>query len=76
MVAAVVIGCLLMLLPYATALTVKVEPKSEECFHEEVEENTSIEIIYDVIDGGLLDIEVKVRPILHHSIQSQSHNYF
>lgn len=42
-----------------TSLTVKIEPKEEQCFYQYVENNQVIELNYGVSDGGKLDILVK-----------------
>lgn len=41
-------------------VTVKVEPKGEECFYEETKKNDDLTVKWNVIDGGLLDIDVRV----------------
>lgn len=41
-------------------VTIKVEPKGEECFYEEAKKNDDLTVKWNVIDGGLLDIEVRV----------------
>lgn len=43
------------------ALTMKIEPKVEECFSENLAAGDDVEVRWGVQDGGLLDIEVKVR---------------
>jgi hypothetical protein len=45
------------------SFTLKVEPKSIECFHEELNPGTNVELSWAVLDGGLLDIRVIVRPV-------------
>jgi len=39
---------------------VKVEPKQEDCFYEDYPRGTQIDFTYAVLEGGLLDIEVRV----------------
>lgn len=41
--------------------TLKVEPKTVECFHEELNSGTNVELSWAVLDGGLLDIRVVVK---------------
>ncbi|XP_022307244.2 protein SpAN-like [Crassostrea virginica] len=41
-------------------LTVDVKPGHEECFYEEIKKPTSLEVEYQVIDGGDLDINFMV----------------
>jgi hypothetical protein len=55
------VGALTLLLHLtAAAVTVKVEPKMEECFWEDLEQGQITEVLYNVLDGGLLDIEFRV----------------
>jgi hypothetical protein len=41
-------------------VTMKVEPKSEECFYEDLQNGQLVEFDYHVIDGGLLDVDIRV----------------
>jgi len=41
-----------------TTLTLQVEPKSVECFYEDVESLEDVTVYYQVLRGGLLDIKV------------------
>ena len=43
-----------------TTLTLQVEPKSVECFYEDVESLEDVTVYYQVLRGGLLDIKVIV----------------
>ncbi|XXQ33693.1 GOLD domain-containing protein [Plasmodiophora brassicae] len=43
-----------------SALTLQVEPKAEECFYEEFEQGAKLEMDYEVIRGGLLDIRLVI----------------
>jgi hypothetical protein len=52
---------ILAIVSSAFGVTIKVEPKSEECFHEDLEQGVEFEVLWNVIDGGLLDVEYKVR---------------
>jgi len=57
------ISCLLALLvvlPCSLALTLQVEPKTEECFSQFVEQGKDITVLYSVTRGGLLDIDVRM----------------
>lgn len=45
----------------AFGLTMKVEPKTEECFTENLVVGDDVEARWGVQDGGLLDIDVRVR---------------
>jgi len=39
---------------------VKIEPKGEECFYRDYEAGAKVEVEWQVLDGGLLDIDVRV----------------
>ncbi len=41
-------------------LTLKIEPKEEQCFYEDVNKGDHVRFEYHVIDGGLLDIDIRV----------------
>ena len=68
LIACVLVACLVV---SAAALTMKVEPKNEECFSENLAVGDDVEIRWGVLDGGLLDIDVRVRismtPYLSHA---------
>lgn len=58
---------LLILLPHpSSALTLQVEPKTEECFHQFVEQGKDVTILYSVTRGGLLDVDVRVCSFVAH----------
>lgn len=40
---------------------VKVEPRAEDCFYEDVNVGDTVTYEYHVVDGGLLDVEIRVR---------------
>lgn len=44
----------------AAALTLEVKPHSEECFYEDVQSGKSLEVDFEVVRGGLLDIHLRV----------------
>merc|ERR1712037_876992 len=50
----------LALLGIAQGYFVTVQPRKEECFHEYVKNNDKINMMYEVAEGGFLDINVKV----------------
>ena len=54
------ISCLLAQALEYGALTLQVEPKTEECFSQFVEQGKDVTVLYSVTRGGLLDIEVRV----------------
>jgi hypothetical protein len=55
-----VLAALFCLLSCIHALTMQVEPKTEECFYQFVDKEKDITILYSVTRGGLLDIDVRV----------------
>jgi len=42
------------------SIILKVEPKSEDCFYEDYQRGSNVDLTYAVLEGGLLDIEVRV----------------
>ena len=63
--------CTLLLLlcttHHALAYFVTVDAHSEECFFDKVSSGTKLGLTFEVVEGGFLDIDVKVRI---HSIYS------
>jgi hypothetical protein len=43
-----------------SALSLQVEPKSEECFYENLDGGKTFEMDFEVVRGGLLDIELVI----------------
>lgn len=43
---------------------VKVEPKAEDCFYRDYDAGAKVDFEWRVLDGGLLDIDVRVRRAL------------
>ena len=41
-----------------------IEPHEEECFFERAQQGSKLGLMFEVIEGGFLDIDVKVREIL------------
>jgi hypothetical protein len=56
-----VLALVAVLVVGSMGLTMKVEPKTEECFSENLLQGDDVEVRWGVQDGGLLDIEVRVR---------------
>lgn len=48
------------LLGLAHCVSFSVEPRKEECFYEKAEKGTSITIMFQVVSGGQLDIDLRV----------------
>lgn len=47
---------------------VKVDAHSEECFHDKIAMGTTFTIIFEVAEGGFLDIDLKVRHAIHSKL--------
>lgn len=45
---------------YASALTLQVEPREEQCFYEDLEAGKNFRLEFEVVRGGLLDIKLKI----------------
>ncbi len=60
------IGCVVWALCILTVAAnrhfqIKVEPKSEDCFYMDYDVGVKVEFEWQVLDGGLLDVDVRVR---------------
>eukprot|EP00026_Physarum_polycephalum_P017753 Phypoly_transcript_19085.p1 GENE.Phypoly_transcript_19085~~Phypoly_transcript_19085.p1 ORF type:complete len:207 (+),score=25.83 Phypoly_transcript_19085:34-654(+) len=55
-----VLAALCCLLSFTNALTLQVEPKTEECFFQFIDQGKDVTILYSVTRGGLLDIDVRI----------------
>ena len=51
-------GC--SLLPNTFSYFVNIDAHGEECFHDRVSPGTKMALMFEVADGGFLDIDVKV----------------
>ena len=58
LVIALLFGC--SLLPNAFTYFVNIDAHGEECFHDRVSPGTKMALMFEVADGGFLDIDVKV----------------
>jgi len=56
-----VCSLLLYFIVPSTPISLKVEPKAEECFYEDMDRGVDVVFEWSVIDGGLLDIEIRVK---------------
>lgn len=57
----------LLLLKRAVGYYVLVDAHSEECFFERLTSGTKLLLTFEVIEGGFLDIDVKVKSTSNHS---------
>lgn len=48
------------LLPHVSSYFVNIDAHGEECFHDRVSPGTKMALMFEVADGGFLDIDVKV----------------
>ena len=58
---ACILFCLVIVAPCVLGLTLQVEPKSKECFSELYPRHRNLNFNWQVIRGGLLDINVQIR---------------
>ncbi len=56
----VCLAYLLFFFLHADCLTLQIEPKTEQCFYEDVKKDDSLTVFFDVTRGGLLDIVLTV----------------
>ncbi|KAI8130523.1 hypothetical protein FF38_11825 [Lucilia cuprina] len=67
---------LVQLLQTAQAFIVNVDAHNEECFFEKIEAGTKFSVTFEVIEGGFLDIDIKVtgpdQGIMHQSEKESS----
>lgn len=54
------IVCTFTLLNVVRGYFVTVQPRKEECFHEYVKKDDKINMMYEVAEGGFLDIDVRI----------------
>jgi p24 family protein beta-1 len=52
--------CLLVSFNYLNAYFLTIDAHSEECFFDKVKSGTRLGLTFEVIEGGFLDIDVKV----------------
>ena len=55
-------------IPIGLSFFVTVEPHVEECFFEKVQQGSKMSLMFEVIEGGFLDIDVQVRVLTHHLV--------
>ncbi|KAH8415358.1 hypothetical protein KR222_005082 [Zaprionus bogoriensis] len=69
----------LMLTASCQAFTVSVDAHNEECFFENVEGGTKFGVTFEVIEGGFLDVDIKItgpdQHVMHESEKESSGKY-
>ena len=55
-----IVVLILCLVSPCVSFIVTVEPHEEECFFDRVSQGTKMTLMFEVIEGGFLDIDVKV----------------
>ena len=55
---------LVALLQQCTAYFINIDAHGEECFHDRVNPGTKMALMFEVADGGFLDIDVKVNILI------------
>ncbi|XP_014278646.1 transmembrane emp24 domain-containing protein 2 [Halyomorpha halys] len=70
---------LLACVSFSTAYFVTVDAHSEECFFEKVEQGTKLGLMFEISEGGFLDIDVKIigpdDSIIHQGLRETSGKY-
>lgn len=59
-VVACLLLCLIGLLPSAQSYFVSLDAHAEECFYDRVNSGMKMGLTFEVVEGGFLDIDVKV----------------
>ncbi len=62
--------CLVWLAPQASAYFVSVDAHAEECFFDRVSSGMKMSLTFEVVEGGFLDIDVRVRGSQYQRIYS------
>lgn len=67
--------CLVWLFPSARGYFVNVDAHAEECFFDKVSSGMKMGLTFEVVEGGFLDIDVKVDTPMnaHHNIYVHTH---
>ncbi|XP_005183552.2 transmembrane emp24 domain-containing protein 2 [Musca domestica] len=72
----ITIFALMQMMYSSQAFVVNVDAHNEECFFEKIEAGTKFSVTFEVIDGGFLDIDIKVtgpdNSIMHQSVKESS----
>jgi len=45
---------------YASALTMQVEPRTQSCFYEDLQKDSTFRLEFEVVRGGLLDVKLRI----------------
>ncbi|KAH8338125.1 transmembrane emp24 domain-containing protein 2 [Drosophila kikkawai] len=73
------LGSLLLLCRIGDGFIVSVDAHNEECFFENVEGGTKFGVTFEVIDGGFLDVDIKItgpdNHVMHESEKESSGKY-
>lgn len=56
-----IITCIVALFSFGEAYFVTIDANAEECFFDRVTSGTRMTLLFEVAEGGFLDIDVKVR---------------
>ena len=54
----------ILLVEYSCGYFITIDAHGEECFHDQVSSGTKMGLIFEVAEGGFLDIDVKVPGLL------------
>lgn len=62
---------LLLLLECSYGYFITIDAHAEECFHDQVTSGTKMGLIFEVAEGGFLDIDVTVNSVISHQNVSE-----
>jgi hypothetical protein len=65
----IVVFISLFCVQYGAAYFIHIDAHAEECFFDKVSSGTKMSLIFEVAEGGFLDIDVKVRGQLLHDMR-------
>lgn len=62
---------LVLLLECSYGYFITIDAHAEECFHDQVTSGTKMGLIFEVAEGGFLDIDVTVNSVISHQNVSE-----
>lgn len=62
---------LVLLLECSYGYFITIDAHAEECFHDQVTSGTKMGLIFEVAEGGFLDIDVTVNSVISHQKVSE-----
>lgn len=52
--------CIASIISHVQSVFISIDAHAEECFHDKVTSGTKMSLMFEVAEGGFLDIDVKV----------------